>query len=297
MTDSELLEQIGRQREINGQKIRTEIGDILDAADLLHHYVEQWYLFIWGLRPMPESMMEVPAVSREFTLQKMVQEMMETSYDLYHALRIGLSRPAQWMLRKQFEIWVNANFFKLDESGDSAFRYQHWQLAAASKLNPDDPRIQGPLAHSLKLFGDSLKDRTGKNQGKWAKAPNGKVYADLISRANFVAKNIRDTCPCEEASERDWNRITEHDIEMYKNANTVVHPSMIGRLSMSDFPLILVSNNLSLANVLHTYREIVLLKLSLSALVHEDLKWLRLADAYGNLSATIVARLNKGADC
>ena len=142
-----------------------------------------------------------------------------------------------------------------------------------------------------------MKDRTGKNQGKWAKAPNGKVYADLISRANFVAKNIRDTWPCEEASERDWKRITEHDIEMYKSANTVVHPSMIGRLSMSDFPLILVSNNLSLANVLHTYREIVLLKLSLSALVHEDLKWLRLADAYGNLSATIAARLNKGANC
>ena len=134
MTDSELLEQIGRQREINGQKIRTEIGDILDAADLLHHYAEQWYLFILGLRPMPESMMEVPAVSREFTLQKMVQEMMETSYDLYHALRIGLSRPAQWMLRKQFEIWVNANFFKLDESGALRFvtSIGNWQLQLSS---------------------------------------------------------------------------------------------------------------------------------------------------------------------
>ena len=154
MKDAELLEQLKSERLLAAQQIETALGDVLDAADVFDYYTRQWHNAIVLNRPMSDEVMVIPLLSREAAVQKMAQEVAETSRDFYDSLRAGLRRPMQWMLRKQYEARTNALFFRFDESGQAAYRYLHWQLAANAKLNPDDERTQGPLDDSLKLFGD-----------------------------------------------------------------------------------------------------------------------------------------------
>ena len=294
MGKTKRLKHLKKKREATRHKIQANIGEILDTADLLLDCSENWLLFLQKQRPAPEEMMIYPQFSREFTLQRMAQEVIQTSSDLYENSRAGLARPVQMLIRKQLETRTNALFFALDASGEYSYRYQHWQLAAEYKLNPHNEIVKSSLAHSLDLLGDSLKDRTGRNWGNWAKLPNGKDYSGFVNRFNYVAKNISEFWSNEEFSGYAWGEITQHDLEMYRNANTVVHPSMISHLHLTDFLMISTSNNLYFVNVLHAYRESVLPNLSLEALLLEDIYWCQLADAYSDLSANVVSMTETG---
>ena len=260
---------------------------------MLHYYVDQWYRTIVQNRRIPDEVMEVPELSRETALRKMAQEALETSFDYYQCLRAGLERPMQWMLRKQFETRTNALFFSFDESGQSAFRYQHWQLADAAKQHPDDERIQGPLRASLELWGDTLKDRTGRNRGNWAKLPNGKTYPDLVKKAEYVAEVVKDIWPSAEVSLHDLDRIAQYDLKMYRGSNAIVHPSMFGRLNIGDFRLGLMSNNLFLGNALQAYRDSILHAFNSTELVREELQWHHVADAHNELALAVTRILDQ----
>lgn len=289
MKDKKLLKQIKRKRERNCRSVRSELGEILDASDLLHHYAEQWYAFIRTLRPMPTNMMETPTVCKEVTLQAMAREAIHVSSEIYQSVRASLVGPFQWLWRKQFEARTNALFLSLDESGNSAFLYQHWQIAEHAKLNPENGGMQEAFQQSLKDLGDKKSDR---RQGWWAKAPNGTLYRDVISRAEYVAKEVRDIWPHSRISKREWNEFNRFHIRMYKSANTVVHPSMIGSANLNDFWFILSSNNLFFVNVLRAYREAVMSELTILAEIDELVHWDRMADAYSDLAAAIGKKLD-----
>ena len=291
MRDTNLPKEIKTVREELRREIEAELGDILDAADLLHYYTCKWQESIARNHPVSYKVMKVPSLSREAAVQKMAAQAIETSCDLYNSLRAGLERPIQWMLRKQFETRTNALFFRFDESGYSAHRYQHWQLAAAAKLNPNDEKLQGPLEASLELFGDTLKDRTGRNADKWAELPNGKKYYSLVHRAEFVAKSMKTIWPIIELSEHDLDRLEQNDLHMYRSSNTVVHPSMIGHLNMTGLRSGLTTNNHHLMNTLHAYWEVLLPALPPSELAEEGLLWGPVTEALDEFSLTIEKRL------
>ena len=82
-----------------------------------------------------------------------------------------------------------------------------------------------------------MKDRVGRNREHWAELPDGTKYYSLGNRAEFVAKAVKNSWLFTDLSEHDLDRITDHDLNMYRSSNTVVHPSVIGRLNMSDLRL------------------------------------------------------------
>ena len=288
MKDAELLEKFKSQRLFAAQQIETAFGDILDAADVFHYYIYQWHDDIDRNRLMPDEVLVIPLLSREAAVQKMAQEVIETSCDFYNSLRVGLERPMQWMLRKQYEARTNALFFRLDESGHAAYRYLHWQLAADAKLNPDDERTLCSLDASLNRFGDKLKDRVGQNREHWAELPDGRKYYGLGNRAEFVKKAVKSIWSWADLSDHDLDRIADYDLNMYRSSNTIVHPSVIGRLNMSDLHFGMVSNNRLLLNTLTAYRELVLQSFYPSEFLMEDIQWYRVMDAYYQLSLAIM---------
>ena len=286
-----LLKEIKTGREELRREIEAELGDILDAADLLHYYACKWQESIVRNHPVSDKVMEVPSLSRETAVQVMAAQAIETSCDLYNSLRAGLERPIQWMLRKQYETRTNALFFRFDESGYSSHRYLHWQLADDARINPNSDRIPGPLKASLDLFGHTLKDRIGPNREHWAELPDvGKFYG-LGNRAKFVAKSVKAIWPRIELSEHDLDRLEQSDIHMYRSSNTVVHPSMIGHLNMTGLRFGLTTNNHHLMNTLHAYWEVLLPALPPSELVGEGLQWEPVKEAFAELSLTIEKHL------
>ena len=294
MKDAELLEQLKSERLLATQQIETALGDILDASDMFNHYTLEWHNAIVRNRPISDEVMVNPSLSREVAVQKMAQEVIETSLDFYDSLRAGLERPMQWMLRKQYEARTNALFFRLDESGHAAYRYLHWQLAADAKLNPDDERTQCSLDASLKRFGDKVKDRVGSNREHWAELPDGRKYYGLGNRAEFVKKAVKSIWSWADLSDHDLDRIADYDLNMYRSSNTIVHPSVIGRLNMSDLHFGMVSNNRLLLNTLTAYRELVLESSYPSELLKEYLQWCQVRGAYDQLSMVILENSEAG---
>ena len=258
MKDSEILGQIKRRREANVQRIRSELGELLDAADLLHHYANQWHAHVYGHRPIPEDLMEDPIACRETVLQVMAKESIITSKELCRVLEVGVFRATQWLFRKQFETRTNALFISLDETGESAQIYQNLQLIDQAKLNPEDEKFQGMRQSSVQFLRSKEIDiRDWNARNAWTKAANGKLYADLVSRFKYTAGQLKD----------QWtDELIRHEIELYRKSNTTVHPSLVGPANLVDYRFILASNFASLMTALNQYRQTAMWGASLAPL-------------------------------
>ena len=285
--DAKLLKEIKSQRKREHREIEAELGDILDSADLFHARTCNWHKFIGKDYSQSNNVMTEPLISREAAVQMMAMQTIETFCDLYNCLRAGLHRPVPWILRKQYETRTNALLFRFDESGQSAFRYLHWQLADDARLNPNADRIPGPLKASLELFGHTLEDRIGNKREHWAELPDGRKFHGIGNRAAFVAKSVKDNWPKAELSEQDLDRLEEQDLRTYSVSNTIVHPSVIGHLNMIELRSALTTNSHYLTQTLVALREVRLYSLSVLDLLVEDILWNTSSGASNNLSEAI----------
>ena len=284
--DAKLLKEIKSQRKKEHREIEAVLGDILNAADLFHAHTGNWHKFVGKDYSKSNNVMTEISVSRRAAVQMMAAQVIEASCDLYNSLRAGLHRPVPWMLRKQYETRTNALFFSFDESGQSAYRYLHWQLADDARLNPNADRIPRPLRDSLELFGHTLEDRIGNNRERWAELPDGRKFHGIGNRAVFVAKAVKANWPRAKLSEQDLDRLEKEDLRTYSVSNTNVHPSVIGHLNMIELRLALTTNNHHLIQTLVAFREILRLS-SVQDLFVEDILWNKLSEASDNLSAAV----------
>ena len=294
MNELQILAAIRRNREENQRELRLALDDVLDSADLLHHYAELWQLHLLNQHPKSNDLMESPEACREMALQRMAQVAIHTFHDHYLSSMAGLIRPVQWLFRKQFENHTNALFLTIDETGEAALLYHHWGLADLAKLEPENADIQGDLQRSLKQLGDQRKDR---RSGRWALAPSGKTYISLVSRAEYVAKTIDESWLGTDISREDWKSITEDFVRMYRNANAIVHSSLIGRNDMNHYWTVLAANNFLMWNVLCAYRSAMLPKLSTLAKADDEILWHPMNNAYRMLTEAIPRTLKQVAGC
>ena len=289
MKDSESLDQIRQERGADVQRIRSELGEILDASDLLNHHAFQWYLHVSQHRPVPNNLIEDPISCREVVLKGMARETVQTSWDLCQVSRAGVIRATQWLFRKQFETRINALFISLDETGHSAQIYQYLQLINHAKLNTEDENLQEMRRLSVEVL--RAKGIDISNQSAWANATNGKSYFNLVSRSDYVSKKHVQIWPDADISEKELNEINQHEKEMYRKSNTVVHPSLIGAANLSDYRLILSSNLMSLMTVLNQYRQTAMWDLPLAAFKDTEEIWEQFSGPYGDISAAIGGKL------
>lgn len=283
MKDAELLDQIQRKKAEDYQVIRSELGEILDTADLLHHHAERWYEHACQHRPIPKSLMENPFACREAVLQVMAKESMNTSWELCQVYSAGAFRSTQWLFRKQFETLTNSLFISLDETGETAQIYHHLQLINQAKLDPEDEdfhRMRQLSAEFLRSKGIDIKSRNARNA--WTKAANGKTYAGLVSRFTYVMKQLGDT----------WtDEMNQEYIKWYSKSNTIVHPSLLGHANMIDYRFIIVSNFMSLRTVLNQYRQAAMLDMPFAAYTDAEELWKRLSDPYDRISSALIDKI------
>lgn len=88
-----------------------------------------------------------------------------------------------------------------------------------------------------------------------------------------MAKTIDEGWLGMDISREDWVEITEALVRMYRNANAIVHSSLIGRNDMNHYWTVLTSNNFLMWNVLCAYRSTLLPKLSLLAKADDEILW------------------------
>lgn len=259
---------------------------MLDSFFLSIQHAFEWMKFIQGHRDVRQvhasytgGLIRNRLACREIALSIIATELILTARDLCPVAQLGLEHTMQWHFRKQLECRVNALFFAFDETGKSSRLYHYFEMEKLASLHPENEDLREMLVLAGALLEDEITQIREKNRHLrgdwWAISLEGKHYTDMVSRLDFTYRTLR-----REARDKKLHnvmsasrRLKDHEIQMYRQSNRIVHTSLTGpveQLSVSD---ILMSTHFSMTSVLSEYRQIVMPKLDDSTRQEEELLW------------------------
>ena len=117
-------------------------GSALDVLDAFNYQAHYWKSAFSETLPLREGDWLCPPTSRHRALTDLSDDSIATAWEVSDALRFGLIRPAEAMLRKLYEIQIDAEFINLDPTGLVAHRWLHWVVERRARLRPDVPDVQ-----------------------------------------------------------------------------------------------------------------------------------------------------------
>lgn len=161
-------------------------GVLADATDVLRHRLYDWWWRRSVIRPiheMTDLYREHPSLARELAVLAHAKSALTSMMSIAVLLCGGMLSPVPAVFRVAHELFIDANFLCLDESGENAVRMLDWQLAATAKINPDNLNLQEIYE---KMKAEYERDEDFGSPGAWAILPNGKSARSFGARMQHV---------------------------------------------------------------------------------------------------------------
>ncbi len=267
-------------------KVEESLSLVLNSFFFSVRHAFEWMKFIQRHRDVRQvhasytgGLIRNRLACREIALSAIATELIRTAGELCPVAQMELEHTMQWLFRKQLECRVNALFFAFDETGKSSRLYHYFEMEKQASLHPENEDLRHVLSLADALLEDEIKQIREKNKDLrgdwWAISPEGKHYTDLVSRLEFTYRVLRREARDKKLSnvKSASRRLKDHEIQMYRQSNRIVHTSLTGpveQLSVSD---ILMSTHFSMTGVLSEYRQIVMPKLDNSTRREEEQLW------------------------
>ena len=282
-------------------------GVLADATDVLKYRLYDWGERRSAIRPihkMTHLYREDPSLARELAVLAHAQSALTNMTSIAVLLRGGILPPVPAVFRVAHELFIDANFLCLDESGKNAVRMLDWQLAATAKINPDDLDMQEIYEKMKAEYG---RDEDFGSSGAWAILPNGKSARSFGARMQHVYAAIEKGVPDHVLSEEDWRFLRNMIGEQRAQANATMHASPIAaatvddqnfmatQAAMFDFQTVAVHRRVS-DEWLDKNREAILLELGRLPLEEDDLAWGILGTAVHRFSLAVRQTFDVGGE-
>ena len=288
-----VFHELRAQRRSVVQRVESDYGRLLDAIDVFIYRGEQLVDAIAALHVTSELDLENPQESRMVCILILARDSLLSMKEMSLMIRSGLKRPLSLSIRRLHEIRVNADFMRLDVSGEVSVRWQHWEIYDRARLDPSNQRAkleQGTLLRETPYGEGELKRR-----GHWARLPSGEKYYTLHSRSEFVRERREEEWPLSTYSQEERAEIAEQTALELSRANALIHPTFVGNQHTSS-PEVLVSGAaLSSTMTLRSYRAVAFdenSRLTLQDEIDVEERWVDLAVAYDGVAVEILGREN-----
>ena len=168
----------------------------------------------------------VPEASKAEALASLACIALHSLQTLAENCRIGIHHPLGWLQRKLYETRTNALFIAVEPTGEAGQRWLHHGWRKYAKVRPDD-KVAQTVSDTCKLI---LQDADLENENGWAltvdEKQTPKKYFGLVAGADYVEKTRSTEIPAEIQAMRVG--IAEHETQMVRRDNMVVHPSVTG---------------------------------------------------------------------
>ena len=181
-------------------------GDLLDDLDVFRYSSESWLGQFLKIFESDTRKWRNPAMSRLICLFILARQSIDCAKAVSLMLRNGMHYYALSPLKDLYEARANAEFIRLDESGQVSADWVH------SKLVSDD---------------NSTDVALGANSEHWAKTSDGTTYEHVTERSKNVNRKIRggaEEWPITMFAGDDWNDVMSKAEWLFHQASAPSHP-------------------------------------------------------------------------
>ena len=205
------------------------MGDLVDLADAFIWHTERWLTDCVNASPSSDQdVICEPEAAKSEALASLSGIALHSLQTLAENCRIGIHHPLGWLQRKLYETRTNALFIAVEPTGKAGQRWLHHGWHKLAKLLPDDKEVQ-VVSDACKII---LQDPDLERENGWAvtvdEKQTPKKYFGLVARAHYVEKTRSTRIPEEIRAMRAG--IAEHETQMVRRDNMVVHPSGLVRI-------------------------------------------------------------------
>ena len=234
LSDAEIIRQMREDQENAAALGREKFGALADAIGILRYRIYEWRERRGRIRPIHEMTRlyrDDPSLARELAVLSYARSALISAMNIASLLRCGTILPIPAVFRVTHELFVDANFLRLDTSGENAVRMLDWQLVSTAKINPDDLGLQ----EGYEKLKAEYKDYKGFGEpGTWAILPNGKRGRSFGARMQHVYAALENEVPDKVLSEKDWPFLQQMIGEQRAQANATMHASPIAAATVDD---------------------------------------------------------------
>ena len=225
LSDEEIIAKVHEEQEAAAELGKERFGDLADAIDIFRYRIYEWMEHRSVIRPI-HGMFHLyrsnPSLARELAVSLYAKSALTSMMSTAVLLRSGIIMSIPAVSRVAHELYIDASFLRLDDSGGSAIRMLDWQFADTARIDSDNPDLQA-IYESVKQ--EYIGDKNFGKPGMWAELPNGKKYHSFEARMRYVYSAMEEEVPDHIVGEGSWSFLKRMARDQRAQASATMHAS------------------------------------------------------------------------